>query len=122
MIIIIFCFFQCTFKLTFRTDYEQVYAIEVQVPGVKGIYTEDSDKIKQVIGDIEDIRYYKLGNLKTYNTSPDCYVSLFDKNGKVIEEIEYYGYIAVYNKEKYGVLPFTYNRLEKLCNRLNEKQ
>ncbi len=122
IIILCICFFKYTFKLNYRINYEQVYAIEVHVPGVKGIYTEDTDKIKQIIKNIENIRYYKRTNLKIFNSSPDCYISLFDSDGKIIEEIEYYGDVAVYKNEKFAILPITYYRLEKLCNSINDEK
>jgi hypothetical protein len=92
------------------------------VPGVKDIYTDDKVKVKQIIKNIENIRYYKRTNLKIFNSSPDCYISLFNNDGKVIEEIEYYGYVAVNKNEKFAVLPFTYYRLEKLCGRINNEK
>lgn len=110
-------------KIKLETDVLDVKSIEVHTPGVKkDIYTKDENEILQVIKAIEGIRYYKGKDFVIYSETPDAYIALFDKDGKVIEEIEYFGDVAVHKKNMYRMIPFTYLRLEKLCNMMNKSK
>jgi len=118
VIIIIVCALTTKIKLNYS---EKVYSMELMVPGARGIRTQDRDVIKETISKVNKIRYYKYNISKIYNSSYDVTISLYDKNNKKIESIEFYGDVAVHGKNKYTVLPFTYGKLERLCKEFNGK-
>ena len=123
IIIFVIIILVCSLTTQIKLDYsENVYSIEVHVPGVRSIRTKDKDIINESINRLNKIRYLKYSIFKYYNASPDGTITLYDKNNKVLETIDLYGYIAVYGDKRYTVLPFTYVKLENLCREFNKKQ
>ncbi len=121
-LIIWFAYTIFTVKMLLDTNDESVVAVKVFIIDRADVYTKDKGSILKIIKYLKNIRYYKSENLEIYSRTPDAYIYLYDKDEKVIDRIKFHGYVAVYKKNKYGMIPFTYSGLEKLCNRLNEKQ
>ncbi len=111
-----------TAKIVLNINNANIIAVSIETAGSDGLYTKENSEILEVIKHLNSICYYKSSNLKIYNTTPDARVTFLDKDGKIIDQIKFYGYVAVYKDKKYGMLPFTYSRIEKLCKKLNKQQ
>lgn len=110
------------FTVKIRLSADNVLRVSIIAPGTS-LDTKDKDKIIKVISSINGIRYYKGSNFEIYNNSPDVFISLYDKGGKKIDEMRYYGDVVVYKDSKYGIIPFTaYSRIENLCKNFRERQ
>ena len=117
-IVIIFSILTTRIRMNYT---EKVYSIEVLIPGVRGIRTQDKKIIKEAITEVNKIRYCKYFVPEIYNSSPDGIIAIYDKDRKKIEVIRLYGYVAVYDNKRYAVLPFTYSKLEKLCRKFYDR-
>lgn len=90
--------------------------------GSIGMNTEDKKKIETVVKYLGSVTYYKVDKRKVHNESPDVSIYMYSDNEKVAEEMEFYGNLLEYKGTQYKVIPFmNYNKLEKLCKKLNEK-
>lgn len=116
-------YMKLTVSILFNISNTDVAAIEIHTPGVKkDIYTEDKNKITEIVKQLNTTRYCRMSSSEELNNSADAYISIFNKDGKVIDEIEYYGDVVVYNSNRYGLLPFTYAKLENLCNKYSTQK
>ena len=121
-VIVWFVYTSFTFRIILDERILNATIVAVHTVGVeRDIYTKDKYKISEVINHLNSIRYYKSDDLKIYSSSPDAYVVFYDNDGNVIDEIKYHGYAAIHNNNKYGILPFTYRGIEKLCDKLNDE-
>lgn len=109
---------QLTVKIALDINNINVAAVQVRSPG-GNLYTKDGNKIQEVIKHLNSIKYYKKNGLEIYNTTPDADIAFYDKDGNIIDKIYFYGYVTVHKDNRYGMMPFTYSSLEKLCNKLN---
>ncbi len=113
-----FIYSKVTIKIPFNSD--NFYSMRIIGFGSIGLDTEDKSKINKVIGHLNSVRYYKNSNREMHNQSPDASIFLNDKDGKIIERIDFYGDFAEYKGNQYKVVSLMfYDRLEKLCKKLN---
>lgn len=116
-----FIYSRVTTKITFNAD--KVSSVNITGFGSIGLDTDDKSKVKKVIDYLNSMSYYKNSKRELHNSSADASISMSDKDGKVIEQIDFFGDLAEYKGNQYKVVFFmSYNGLEKLCNRLNENK
>lgn len=84
--------------------------------------TKDKTNISNSIKYFNSISYLRKFKRQNHNNTPDASLTLYDKDGKEIDKIEFYGDLVEYNGEQYKVFPFmNYDKLEKFCNSICEK-
>lgn len=109
-----------TTRITFNSN--DFYTISINGFGSIGLNTEDKTKIHKIIGYLNSISYYKVSEREIHNESPDTSILTSDKEGKIVDQIAFYGNLVEYKGNQYRAIPFMhYSRLEKLCNKLNSK-
>lgn len=84
--------------------------------------TKDKTNISNSIKYFNSISYLRKFKRQNHNNTPDASLTLYDKDGKEIDKIEFYGDLVEHNGEQYKVFPFmNYDKLEKFCNSICEK-
>ena len=122
MVVLIAGYHLSSVRIKFETNPTDIEAIRIYVAGTE-IYLTNEAAILQAVEEIRKIKYFKYRDLTIDSKDPDAYIAFFDENGDKLESLVFYGVVAIHNqnyKEKYWVMPFTYNRLEDLCNKINE--
>lgn len=108
-----------THKLTVTSD--NIY--EIRMNGFGGIDTQDKNKINKIVKYLNKFRYLKKESDDIHNEGPDISMVMINKEGIIIDRVEFFGNIVRYKDNDYKIFPaMNYNSFERFNNRLDEKK
>lgn len=85
------------------------------------IIIHDPDTIKEVVKDLNKIKYNHSYKAKAATRESNVRILLLDKQGKSRQAIYYFGDVAICDNERYYILPFTYLKVDSICEKYKKK-
>mgnify|MGYP000214440883 CR=1 FL=1 len=84
----------------------------------KATVTKECD-VEEVVKTLNNITAFRFGEYSRYDLegdSPTAWVMLYDKEGEIIDSVDFYQNIILFNGKYYKMSMSEYDKLLKICN------
>lgn len=118
IVIGIFIFFRIKLKADLGVSYDNVATIAVYVlESDNYVKTSNSSDIKKIVKGLNSIYYYNSDDTQLGSSSPDAWAIMYDDKDERIDDLYFYGDIAMYKDKKYLTGRLTYSKLKSICKK-----